>query len=161
MKAPITSVKHYVQALSTPISSAAKGGFDLVNAVATGTARTSPEEVNEGCVVKACYIEFWVRTATAGNSVSAAIIKIPGGGASAPTYAEMIAMDSYENKKNCLEFHQGLAPAGDQVAFLFRGWYKIPKGKQRFGLGDRLQVVIALTGSAGSVCGFSTYKEYT
>jgi len=43
-----------------------------------------------------------------------------------------------------------------------RGWYKIPKTKQRFGLGDRLVLQIASQGTdALDFCGFATYKEYT
>ncbi len=43
---------------------------------------------------------------------------------------------------------------------LFRGWVKIPKGKQRFGLGDEFIVAFESVGEAAQLCGFSTYKEY-
>ncbi len=43
---------------------------------------------------------------------------------------------------------------------LVRQWFKIPKGKQRFGLGDQLFVTAQSTGQDFQLCGFATYKEY-
>ncbi len=159
MRAPIHSIKHYVQNASTAIASGGIAAFPLVTALAKGATRDSTDDVEEGAVIKACYVEYWVKADNPNFTVNAALLKLPVG-VSTPSFAEMQNISAYKNKNNILEFHQGLAPSGDQVMSMFRGWYKIPKGKQRFALGDVLQVEFSLTGSAGDVCGFSTYKEY-
>ncbi len=160
MKSPIHSNKHYVH---TPAAGVASGGVFtviLTDAIAEGTTRTNARQVTEGALVKAMYVEYWVKADNPNFTVSGAFLKLPGGGTLAPTAANMAAMASYENKKNCFDFHQGLAPSGDQTLALFRQWYMIPKGKQRQGLGDQIVVTFAFAGSAGDVCGFATYKEY-
>ncbi len=159
MKPTINSIKHYVQVTSTAIASGGIGAFDIINAVPKGAARVATADVEEGAIIKACYIEFWIKADTANFTGNGALFKMPAGVAG-PTFAQMNNLQAYPNKKNVLEFHQGLIPIGDQVMAMFRGWYKIPKGKQRFGLGDILRVEFSLTGSAGDVCGFATYKEY-
>ncbi len=159
MQAPINTIKHYVHTPVAGIASGVANGFNLVNALAKGTARTSPTHVEEGAIIKAVYVEYWVKADNPNFTVNASLQKQPGGIAS-PTFAEMANMGSYANKKNVFDFHQGLAPSGDQVLPMFRGWYLLPKGKQRFGLGDILSVKFSFTGSAGDVCGFATFKEY-
>ncbi len=159
MKATINSIKHYIQ---TPALGVASGGIAIVDisvAVAKGAARANTFNVEEGSTIKAVYLEFWVKADNPNFTVNAAFLKMPASVAS-PTFAQMNNLQAYANKKNILEFHQGLAPSGDQVMALFRGWYKIPKGKQRQGLADVLRIVFSFTGSAGDICGMSTYKEY-
>ncbi len=159
MRAPIHAIKHYTQTPATGVASGALLSITIVSAIAKGATRASPFEVEEGAIVKACYIEYWVKSDNPNFTVTACLIKRPANVA-APTVTDMNNIGSYANKKNILEFHQGLSPSGDQVMALFRGWYKIPKGKQRFGLLDKLNVIFTFTGSAGDVCGFATYKEY-
>ncbi len=159
MKPTINSIKHYVQVLTTAIASGGIAAFDLINTVPKGAARANTADVEEGAIIKACFVEFWLKADNPNFTVNGALFKMPAGVAG-PTFAQMNNMSGYPNKKNVLEFHQGLAPSGDQVMAMFRGWYKIPKGKQRFGLGDVLRVEFSMTGSPGDVCGFATYKEY-
>ncbi len=159
MKPIIRSTKHYVHFPATGIASAGIGGATIVEAVARDAAINSAAKLEEGAVVKAVYLEFWVKADNPNFTVNGAYLKIPGSGTD-PTYTEMQNLGSYDNKKNIFEFHQGLAPSGGNVMALFRGWYKVPKGKQRFGLGDKLKLLVTFTGSAGDLCGFSTYKEY-
>lgn len=159
MLAPIHTIKHYVQTASTGVASGATVGVTLVQSIAKGATRATTADVEEGAVVKAVYVEYWVKADNPNFTVNSCLCKRPVGVA-APTFTEMSNISTYTNKKNILEFHQGLAPSGDQVMALYRGWYKIPKGKQRMGLGDKIHISIAFTGSAGDICGFATFKEY-
>ncbi len=159
MKSPIDSIKHIVQFTPTGVASGANASMVMVDALARGSAIGTTADVIEGAVVKAIYVEIWVKNDNPNFAINAVALKMPGGIAF-PTVSEMSNLDSYANKKNIFVIHQGLAPSGDQVMPVYREWIRIPKGKQRFGLGDRFGVRILYTGSAGDFCGFATYKEY-
>ncbi len=129
-------------------------------------ASTTPNQISEGATVKACYIEFWVSqdSASVVGSYTFVIFKQPGI-ASAITSANMAALHDYTNKKNILFTAQGLLTPNDggQVPIV-RAWYKIPKGKQRFGLGDKIQIVLRNNNATAvdiNFCGLAIYKEYT
>ncbi len=157
----VHSTKHYVQVSIAQITAGAVLSTNLVKSVTVG-AKNTPDEVEEGNSIKACYLEMWVRAAaTTGSSGQLALYKVPGSGTNA-TAAEMAQIHDYDNKKNIIEFHQGLFNEQDvQAISVYRGWYKIPKSKQRFGLGDRLVLTIAPIAVDVHVCGFATYKEYS
>ncbi len=163
MRAVINSIKHYVQLDNTVVGSAAVRVEDLVNAVTQSAAGAATDEVLEGSIVKAIYIEMWIKSgATAGNDTKfqLALEKLPAGGTPL-TFAGMNNMMAYVNKKNVFYFTQGVI--GDltiQGVPVVRQWFKIPRGKQRFGLGDRFVVTISATGFNIDTCGFATYKEY-
>lgn len=159
MKPTINSVKHYFHTPATGVASGVAINIDIVKAIAKGATRANPFDVEEGAIVKALFVEYWVKADNPNFTVSGCIVKRPANAAS-PTFTEMGNMGSYPNKKNVFEFHQGLAPSGGNVVALFRHWVAIPKGKQRMGLDDRISMKFAFTGSAGDVCGFTTYKEY-
>ncbi len=157
---PITnSIKHFVHTPAAGIASGASTGTSIIVTVAKGAARATTANVEEGAIIKAVYIEWWVKADNPNFTVNSAVIKLPSGTAG-PTFAELQNLSAYINKKNIFEFHQGLAPSGDQTLAMFRHWIKIPKGKQRFGLGDSLKVFTSFTGSAGDICGVFIYKEY-
>ncbi len=163
MRAPINSKKHISQ-----ISQATVGQAAVVNNViclAIEGSPTTPTQVAEGAIVKACYVEFWVSqdSASVVGSYTVVLSKDPGGNAGM-TAANMAALHDYSNKKNILFTAQGLLTPNDggQIPVL-RGWYKIPKGKQRFGLGDTLRVSIRNNNATAidiNFCGLSIYKEY-
>ncbi len=163
MLAPINSVKHYVQMENASIASAARRSFVLIDATAAPATSTTAD-VKEGSIVKNVFIESWVKSvADAGTDTKFqfAIEKVPAG-QTPLTFAQMNNLQAYDNKKNILYYSQGVL--GDKTTNsipIVRNWFKIPKGKQRMGLGDRLIVAISATGFALSNCGFSTYKEYT
>ncbi len=159
MRPVINTIKHYFQTPATGIASGAKLDIVVVSAIAKGGTRSNAFEVEEGAVIKAIYLEYWVKADNPNFTVVGLCYKRPANVAG-PTFTETNNLGSYPNKKNILEVHQGLAPSGDQVLALFRHWVKIPKGKQRFGLLDKLSVTVSFTGSAGDICGFSTFKEY-
>ncbi len=157
MRAPIQSVKHYVQmSLATTLAGARTSNV-LVQAIESPAAA---DEVLEGSVVKSVFVEMWIRTGdTAGGSVLVTLVKTTD--ATNPVYADMIALHDYTNKKNVLYHTQGVSNDQDADGIPFvRGWFKIPKGKQRFGLGDRLYLVVTAQALDQISCGFATYKEY-
>ncbi len=162
MRPVIQSRKHYVQTSLATITSGAKLDIVLVDATPLQDANLV-NEVVEGAIVKAVYIEMWLLGSTASSSQITCLTKFPGG-VGAFSIANLAALGSADNKKNTLFLSQGLA-SNDGIANpinIMRGWYKIPKSKQRFGLGDRLLLQIFAQGAANlEVCGFATYKEYT
>ncbi len=164
MRPILTSKKHYVQ-LSR--STAAANGIVVMDIIDATTVADVNQvfEVVEGSVVKAVYIELWaLGDGNAGSSI-VCLAKQPVNTANF-TFAALAAIGSSGNKKNVLFFHQGLAQ-NDGVGgptVIMRGWYKIPKSKQRFGLSDRLVLTMA-SQTAGTdtidYCGFAIYKEYS
>ncbi len=164
MKPVIHSTKHYVQMSRFTVTANAAVTKVIIDSTDVA-AKTDVFEVEEGAVVKAVFIELWAEAATIDGSTIVALIKMPSNLTNI-TFAQLAALGNYDNKKNVLFFHQGLA-ADDGVSGpypLMKGWYKIPKSKQRFGLSDRLVIATASqTPGSTSVdfCGFATYKEYT
>ncbi len=164
MRPVIKSKKHVVQISQANVGQAAVVSTVLVTAVeATGNL---PDHVEEGAIVKSCYVEFWVSqdSASVVGSYTVILYKDPGG-TNAATSAQMAALHDYSNKKNILFTAQGLLTPNDggQVPVL-RSWYKIPKGKQRFGLTDRLILAIRNNNATAidiNFCGLAIYKEYT
>ncbi len=164
MKAPITSKKHIVQISQGTIAQSAVEQTNLVEAIEAQAS--TPTQVQEGAVVKAIYVELWLGNASTSvvGSYTTILYKNPGGGHTA-TAAEVAALHDYTNKKNILFTSQALVPPtdGGQVVVL-RQWVKIPKGKQRMGLNDKIQLVTRNNNSTSvsiNFCGLSVYKEYT
>ncbi len=164
MRAPIHSKKHIVQISQSTVAQAAHVNTTLISAQEAPS--TTPSGISEGAIVKACYVEFWVSQDSASivGSYTIALYKNPGGNAPLAA-ATLAALHDYDNKKNILFTAQGLLTPNDggQVPVI-RGWYKIPKGKQRFGLGDTLLVAIRNNNATAidiNFCGLSIYKEYT
>ncbi len=162
MKAPIHSQKHYVQMSRSTVATVAANNEVIIKAVES-TQANLVDEVVEGAIVKAVYVELWVINSGNDGSHIVTLTKDPVSG-TGPTFTNLNALGTYVNKKNILFTHQGLDP-NDGIAnpmLVMRDWYKIPKSKQRFGLGDRLHLSIANNSLQDLFyCGFFTYKEYT
>ncbi len=164
MRPVIHSKKHYVQVSQATIAQAAASNLIILDAIEG--AASVPTDVQEGATVKAVWVEMWLQNDSASvvGSFTAIVYKNPGG-ANVITSAEMAALHDYNNKKNILYTTQGLAPASDNALMvLFKGWIKIPKGKQRMGLGDRLHMSIRnnnLTAIDQDICGIFVFKSYT
>ncbi len=159
MRPIIHSEKHYIQRSLTAVLN----GAILTETIVDGSA--TPDAVGEvqtGANVKAVYIELWGRTSdTISGSAVFTIEKLPSNLGSANS-TNMAGLDTYSNKKNILYTFQGLINDQDSIATpIFKGWVKIPKGKQRIGLGDRIVWTYFSQSTDQQVCGFSTYKEYT
>lgn len=160
MRAPIMSVKHIEQLNLTTVTAGVSATRTIADAVVSPDANTSTEVV-EGAIIKAVYIEFWIRaSALAVNTFVFTIEKIPAN-ATSPTAAQMAALFSYTNKKNIFYTSQGLTNDTTSVATpVFKGWVKIPKGKQRMGLSDRLVLSIFSSVADLDFCGVVLFKEY-
>ncbi len=164
MRAPITSRKHIFQISQSTVAQAAVDTQTVIQGIEG--SRNQPQHVAEGAIVKACYVEYWVSqdSASVVGSYTIIMYKNPSNGSGA-TAANMAALHDYDNKKNIIFTAQGLLTPNDggQVPVI-RGWYKIPKGKQRFGLNDTFQIVLRnnnVTAIDINLCGFVLYKEYT
>ncbi len=129
-------------------------------------AMAQPEHVREGASVKAVFVELWLQNDSASvvGSFNGIVFKNPGG-ANNPSAADMAALHDWDNKKNILFTSQGLTPQTDSGVFPFcKQWIKIPKGKQRIGLGDKIQIVVRNSNATAidvAFCGFCVYKDYT
>ncbi len=157
----VHSKKHYVQVSVQSVLSGAIDVTDVVNAVAPADVNTV-SEVDEGSTVKAVYIEMWIRSSEVSPGSFIAVLYKNQGGAGNITAIESAALGTYDNKKNVFYVTQGLTNDADADAVaIYRGWIKIPKTKQRFGLGDKLQFSVFAQGAIDLLmCGFFTYKEY-
>ncbi len=161
MRAPIHSNKHYVQTSLSTILAGAVDVITIANAVVPADVNTVSEVV-EGALVKAVFIEEWLRAGDAAAGSFITIVEKVEGGQGNPSAAEMAALGSYSNKKNILYTSMGTLNDQDSLATpVLRQWLKIPKGKQRMGLGDRLRLVTFAQSLDIIRCGFMTYKEYT
>ncbi len=164
MLAPINSNKHYVHNTNAVIASGAVRSSTLVDAV-VAPATSNAFDVEEGSLVKAIWVEHWLLgNGAAGTNTQFTLIveKCPSNIASA-TAAEMANLGAYTNKKNIMFSSQGVIGSGKdgQSAIpIIRNWLKIPKGKQRMGLSDRIVLTILATGTILQDCGIQTYKEY-
>ncbi len=162
VRAMVHSTKHYFQQTLTSVGTASTVVVTPISAVAVSSKNLN-FEVEEGSTVKAIYMEMWLLGQTNNQFFTAIVAKLPGGVGNI-VQADMVDLFGFDNKKNILYTTQGLAPNDGvgQPINIFRGWIKIPKGKQRFGFGDRIQFAISSRGD-GTIdfCGFFVYKEYT
>ena len=160
MRAPITSTKHYVQ---TGIDSVMAGTVKSENLVQgrRSVDVTSAFQVVEGSVVKAVYVEVWILAGSQQpGSFTFTIEKIPAN-QDPPTFLQMATFQDYPNKKNILYTTQGVSPdANGNPVPIYRGWVKIPRGKQRIGLFDRILWTLSANVEAHTFCGMATYKDY-
>ncbi len=161
MKAPIHSVKHTVQHGPSTIALGASLSVDMVSAVAPD-AVTDPDEVVEGSIIKAVYLELWGSSDDVTTSSFIFTIEKQVGGIADITVGDMAALDQYPNKKNILYTSQGLfGPKTNTIPLpIFKGWIRIPKGKQRFGLNDVLVWNLSAVLDGIFFCGCSVYKSY-
>ncbi len=158
----VHSTKHYVQFGRYTIAAGVAVTQDIVIAT-EGTAANLTDEVVEGSTVKAVFVELWLLdSGNNGNSVTVLAKNTQNN--TGPNFAQCNALGTYVNKKEVLYVTQGLTPNDGiaQPVNVMRQYFKIPKSKQRFGLADRLNLVVA-NNSAQDLfaCGFATYKEYT
>ncbi len=161
MKPVINSEKHIIQITpSTVIGPGAIGGANIATAVQEPDG-TNPNHVAVGTIIKAVYVEMWmIGGAQNIASTVTTVEKVPGGNI-AQSYQDSITLHTYSNKKNILYTTQGLMGEQDSNPIPFiRMWIKIPKGKQRFGLGDILKLNISAITNTVEFCGMFIFKSY-
>ncbi len=154
----INSEKHYAQRSVTTIEFGTVTNFVIASAVA---APSTPTHVRVGATIKAVFVEMWSNGTDAQQTSTIQVLEKLVGTQPFMVAADITDLHDYGNKKNCLQVSQGLiGDSNSNPMALFRGWINIPKGKQRFGLGDRLVLnLIGLTSDL-DVCGLFIYKEY-
>ncbi len=159
-KLTVNSTKHIVQIGPSTVAL----GAILNQGIAVATRVGDVDALNEvriGSNIKAVYLELWLTSDDATQSSGIITLeKIPL--ASDPmAVGDAAALDSYFNKNNVFYITQGLmGPAiGNAVPFV-RGWFKIPKGKQRMSEGSRINLNISAVLDGLRICGVVIYKEY-
>ncbi len=164
MKAPIHSDKHIFQ---TSLTSVAEGTTVQIKPIISVShdSGTNPAHVIQGSVIKAVFLEYWMMAESSQPSSTVVTVEKTIGGQDPMTHTQALDLNDYVNKKNVLFITQGLVPDANAnpVPFL-RQWIKIPKGKQRFGLGDGFAInftTIDPSANAGTeICGIAIYKAY-
>ncbi len=161
MRPVIHSIKHYVQESITAVAAGAADHVFIINSLPVDQV-DAVAEVVEGSVIKAVYVEFWVRGSATAAASGQVIVWKGSSDTSDPSTTDLAALGDWDNKKNILFTSMGLYNDVDADAIpVLRQWIKIPKSKQRFGLGDKLKLSILATGQGINHCGFFTYKEYS
>ncbi len=165
MLAPIQSNKHFIPQSLATVASGTVTGRSVTNSVVL-PATTNAEDIQQGAVIKAVWIELWLiggEASGTNTSFMVALEKRPSG-APAMTFANTTALGAYPNKNNILYTTQGVVGSdqGGQGAIpVVRQWFKIPKGKQRQSLGDRIVLNVTALANSLIICGNFIYKEYT
>ncbi len=158
MRPVVNTTKHIVQ---FSLSSLAAGAI-VPNVLATTAIVPAGinTQVREGAKISAIYIEMWVQSDdAAAGTVIVTLEKLPGSAIVMST-AHAANLNDYDNKKNILFTQMGLIP--NNVTYpmnVIKGWIKIPKGKQRFGIEDGLVLNIFAQSNGLTFCGFALYKE--
>ncbi len=138
-------------------------------AILIAEAQDSPtlavtQDVERGCSIKAIWIEFWVSaTAEAAVGITHGIdmylFKNPGSNLTSPIPG---TEGSSNEKRFIFKVWKGLIGARTQgfQPYSWKGWIKIPKGKQRMAVNDIWQLVFQSTGVNVLVCHKFVYKWY-
>jgi len=157
----INSEKHIVQQTLTTVDA---GTIFVTNIVAADENPQFPHQVRIGAIVKAVYVELWYVGSSSQPVIQTSTLEKVVGDGTFMTQPEAQLLDEYRNKKNILYSTQGIVgDANTNPTPLMRGWFKIPKGKQRIGQGDRIVINVAALGEASNdleICGLFIFKEY-
>ncbi len=162
MLAPINTIKHYVPRTRITIGVGTINVHQIVSAVAQNNV-VNVQDVVEGAIIKAIYMELWIHPddSASARQFIVTLEKISSGGTQ-PIFADLLNLQGYTNKKNVLYTSQGLL--GDSNAQgalpIIRQWIAIPKGKQRFTLGDQFVISFAAVDGQFQECGMFIFKEY-
>ncbi len=138
------------------------GAADVTNIVSAqqNPTATAPNEVAVGTVIKAVYVEIWL-LATSQQPCTVTIMVMKNTSGVNIDATQFQDLNGYNNKNEILEIHQGLiGDANTNPVPFFRGWIKIPKGKQRFALGDAMQLCIKAITEDVQWCGIHIFKAY-
>ena len=131
--------------------------INMISGVQGATA-TDPKTVEVGTIVKAIYVEVWGQASSAQPGTVTILVERLPGGASNPTATDVATLHTYANKKNILYMTQGITgDSNTNPTPWIRQWILIPKGKQRFGLDDRMQLTIRAISTDFEWCGMNLY----
>ncbi len=159
MRPKVMTEKHFVQRSLFAVASGAINNHTIVFAPQTPAA-ADPTNVREGATVSAVYIELWLTSDDAAAGSVICTLEKRGGTSTVMGTADAGALNAYGNKKNIFHTQMGLLGPNVQVPIaIVKGWFRIPKGKQRFGQDDSLVFNIFAQSNGVSGCGFSLFKE--
>ena len=163
MRPIITSEKHIVQLNRATVAGLSIDKLNVVKVIAQDAVATAPVDVRIGTEVKAVYVQLWISGQNNVQSAATIIFEKFVNNAANPTVTDMALLNEYANKKNILKTFQGIV--GDTGSTnpvpVINEWIKIPKGKQRFGLGDGCRIIIQAKDTDIEFCGLSIFKAYT
>ncbi len=161
MKSPINSTKHIVQLTLSTVTVGTVTSTEIIKAKALSLVGTGANEVRAGAVVKAVWVELWLRGQDTSAGSFVCIIQKCSADSNGATAGEMANLMDYNEKNNIFFTSQGLVNhnTGDAIP-VYRGWVKIPKGKQRMGLGESFRVTVLAQALDVNQCGCFLYKEY-
>ncbi len=158
----IDSNKNIVSAF-TALASGVKANVTIAEAQDSATLAVS-EDVERGCVIKAVWVEFWI-SATAEvavgttNGIDCYFWKNTGSNLTSP----IPGTEGTSNEKRFIfKVWKGLIGARTQgfQPYTWKGWIRIPKGHQRMGANDLLQITLQATGVNAIFCHKFVYKWY-
>ncbi len=163
MRPVINSDKRYVSSTLFTLANGTTAAIVIVDAKQDPDPNLS-NDVQSGTIVKAVFLEYWVLGEGQQPFPFQLIVeKVPQGGTGI-VFADSQSLTFYSNKKNVLYTTQGVVGDANSNPIPFiRMWVKIPKGKQRFGNGDRLVVNVTNLSAQddGQLCGQGLFKAYT
>ncbi len=159
MRPKVHVEKHVFQVSLFSVASGAITGLVPCAAKQTVTAANAAH-IREGSTVSAIYVEMWLTSDDTAAGTAIVTLEKREGAQPQMTTTESAALDAYDNKKNVLHTFMGLLGPNTQYPMaVIKGWIKIPKGKQRFGIEDKLVLNIHGQSNGVSGCGFFIYKE--
>ncbi len=157
----INSEKHIVPQAEITITQNTVQNIVVVDA---NNALSNATQVRVGATVKAIHVELWYLGDAAQPIFQVSTLEKVVGDGTPVLSAQMSNLNDYANKKNILQTSQGLVGDSNTNPIpVFRGWIKIPKGKQRMGQGDKIYLNVAARGETNNdclVCGMFIFKEY-
>ncbi len=158
----VNSIKHVVQIPFQDGSGLGTILNTLVANVVDTPDRGIANQVEQGCTIKAVYVELWItNTSSTASGATNVTVEKKVGGANNMSFAQSQDLHGYVNKRNIFYMTQGLTPADDtNPAPFIRQWIAIPKGKQRFTVGDEIRLNVSSITDAQRFCGVIIYKEY-
>ncbi len=159
MRPRVNTRKHIIQVTLSSALAGVTVGTQLVRVSQSPDLELSPE-VEPGTIISSVYLEFWLLGAGQQPTTMTALLEKTESGSNAVTTTEMTNLHTYANKKNIFVTHQGIVgDANANPVPIFREWIKIPKGKQRFGLGDSLHFRLKSITEDTEFCGIAIYKS--
>ncbi len=131
-----------------------------INAAVAVEDPSTSTQVRIGSVISAIYVEVWILANSQQPGTFNLTVEKISSGQSNMTQVQSTNLHSYPNKKNIFYTTQGLVgDANTNPTPVIRQWIKIPKGKQRMGLGDIIAINVSSQAEDQNHCGYVIYKE--
>ena len=159
---PILNSQKRIQGVTlSNVATGFVGSATIVNCIQDLGDGENPAAVVPGTVVKAVYVEMWLLGDGAQVSTTTAMVVKQPGGVDDPNSTDFTNLNTWSNKNNILEMHQGLLGDNNSNPIpVFRDWIKIPKGKQRMALGDTIKFHCKAITDGVEFCGVLIFKAY-